>query len=170
MGHIHALERKGYLERIAGQARTFRILKPDAETVNHLPKGATEVVAIPILGNIAAGYPDHVEPAGEIGRLQIDIDTAGFSTQRQRFALQVQGESMVDAQIYEGDIVIVEPQEPHDGDVVAALIDGETTLKRYIKKENEPPYLRAENRFYPDLHPITELTIQGVAKAIVKSL
>jgi SOS-response transcriptional repressor LexA len=53
---------------------------------------------------------------------------------------------------------------------VAALIDGETTLKRYIQKKSEPPYLKAENKFYPELYPVTELTVQGVAKAVVRSL
>ena len=77
---------------------------------------------------------------------------------------------MVDAEIYDGDMVIIEPREPQNGDIVAALIDQETTLKRYIKNPGEPPYLKAENKFYPELFPITELTVQGVAKAVVRSL
>ena len=67
-------------------------------------------------------------------------------------------------------MVVIEPREPRDGDIVAALIDGETTLKRYMQKGNEPPYLKAENKFYPELYPINELTVQGVAKAVVRSL
>jgi len=131
---------------------------------------ATEVVDIPVMGDIAAGYPDRVEPAGEIGRLQVDIQSAGFSSRRRSFALQVRGESMVDAEIYDGDMVIIEPRDAYDGDIVAALIDGETTLKRYIQKGGEPPYLKAENKFYPELYPVTELCVQGVAKAVVRSL
>ena len=77
---------------------------------------------------------------------------------------------MVDAEIYDGDRVIIEPKEAHDGDIVAALIDGEVTLKRLISKTGEPPYLKAENKNYPELHPLNELEIQGVAKAIVRSL
>ena len=170
MGHLRALERKGVIERIAGQARTFRIQRPNQDDFDDLPEDATEVVDIPIYGDIAAGYPDRVEPAGEIGRLQVDIRNAGHGNRRSSFALQVRGESMVDAEIYEGDMVIVEPREPRDGDIVAALIDGETTLKRYIKKRGEPPYLKAENKFFAELYPITELTVQGVAKAVVRSL
>jgi len=169
MGHLRALERKGAIERIAGQARTFRILGREEEGPG-LPEDAVEVVDIPIYGDIAAGYPDRVEPAGEIGRLQVDVRSAGYSNRRNSFALQVRGESMVDVEIYEGDMVIVEPREPRDGDIVAALIDGETTLKRYIKKPGEPPYLKAENKFYPELYPVTELSVQGVAKAVVRSL
>ncbi len=170
MGHLRALEKKEMIKRIAGQARTFRINRPDAPDMPEIPEDATEVVDIPVVGAIAAGYPDRVEPAGEIGRLQVDIQSAGFSSRRRSFALQVRGESMIDAEINDGDMVIIEPREAYDGDIVAALIDGETTLKRYIKKPGEPPYLKAENKFYPELYPITELCIQGVAKAVVRSL
>lgn len=170
MGHLKALERKEAITRIPGQARTFRINRSETDEQPDIPEEATEVIDIPVVGAIAAGYPDRVEPAGEIGRLQVDIQTAGFSRRRKSFALQVRGESMVDAEIYDGDMVVLEPREARDGDIVAALIDGETTLKRYIQKRGEPPYLKAENKFYPELYPINELTVQGVAKAIVRSL
>lgn len=170
MGHLRALEKKGALERIPGQARTFRINRPNKPDFDNIPEDASEVVDIPIVGDIAAGYPDRVEPAGEIGRLQVGIDQVGFGNRRRSFALQVRGDSMVDAEIYEGDMVVVEPREARDGDIVAALIDGETTLKRFIKKGSEPPYLKAENKFYPELNPVNELTVQGVAKAVVRSL
>jgi repressor LexA len=170
MGHLRALEKKEMIERIPGQARTFRIHRPDSPDMPNIPLDATEVVDIPVMGAIAAGYPDRVEPAGEIGQLQVDIQSAGFSSRHRSFALQVRGESMVDAEIYDGDMVIIEPREPRDGDIVAALIDGETTLKRYIQKAGEPPYLKAENKFYPELYPIAELCIQGIAKAVVRSL
>lgn len=170
MGHLRALERKSVLERIPGQARTFRINRPDAPDFNEIPEDATEVVDIPIVGDIAAGYPDRVEPAGEIGRLQVDIQHAGHGNRRRSFALQVRGDSMVDAEIYEGDMVVIEQREARDGDIVAALIDGETTLKRFIQKVGEPPYLKAENKFYPELYPVNELAVQGVAKAVVRSL
>ena len=170
MGHLRALEKKDVIERITGQARTFRIHHHDTPEVSEMPNNATEVVDIPIMGDIAAGYPDRVEPSGEIGRLQVDIASAGFSKRHRSFALQVRGDSMVDAEIYDGDMVVVEPRDPQDGDIVAALIDGETTLKRYIQKNGEPPYLKAENKFYPELYPINDLTVQGVAKAVVRSI
>jgi len=170
MGHLRALEKKDAIERITGQARTFRIHHHDTPEVSEMPNNATEVVDIPIMGDIAAGYPDRVEPSGEIGRLQVDIASAGFSKRHRSFALQVRGESMVDAEIYDGDMVVVEPRDPQDGDIVAALIDGETTLKRFIQKNGEPPYLKAENKFYPELYPINDLTVQGVAKAVVRSI
>ena len=170
MGHLRALEKKSHIQRIPGQARTFRIHHPNIVKMPTIPENTTDVANIPIMGSIAAGYPDRVEPAGEVGQLQVDIQTAGDFRHYRSFALQVRGESMIDAEIHDGDNVIVEPREPRDGDIVAALIDGETTLKRYIHKQGEPPYLKAENRLYPELHPVNELCIQGVAKAIVRSL
>lgn len=168
MGHLKALERKGYISRVPGQARTFRI-NLDLES-DHQPEEAFDVVDIPIYGSIAAGYPDGVESAGEIGRLQIDVETAGIRRSRRNFALKVRGESMVDAGIFDGDTVIVEQAHPRDGEIVAALIDGETTLKRFVSKNGRSPYLKAENRLYPELHPISELVIQGVARAVVRHL
>ena len=174
MGHLRALERKGAIQRIPGQARTFKINRPDQTNSpldeSTLPENASEVVDIPVYGAIAAGYPDRVESSGAVGKIQVDIQNAGFSNRKQSFALEVRGDSMVDAEIYDGDRVIIEPKEAHDGDIVAALIDGEVTLKRLIRKTGEPPYLKAENKNYPELHPLNELEIQGVAKAIVRSL
>ena len=135
-----------------------------------LPESAIPLVTLPVVGAIAAGYPDRVESAGDFNQLQVDLGTAGGSSFTQRFALEVRGDSMIDANILDGDIVIIEPRSAVDGDIVAALIDQETTLKRYIQKGNEPPYLKAENVHYPELYPVAELEIQGVAKAVVKSL
>lgn len=168
MGHIRALERKGYISRVPGQARTFRMAIDLNE--EHRPAEALEVVEIPIYGSIAAGYPDGVEASGEIGRLQIDAETAGVRRMRRSFALQVRGESMIDVGILDGDTVIIEQCPPRDGDIVAALIDGETTLKRFINKPGRAPYLKAENRNYPELHPVAELVIQGVARSVVRKL
>jgi repressor LexA len=167
MGHLRALERKGVISRVPGQARAYRVTFDPAD---EQPAEAAQVIDIPIYGSIAAGYPEGVEPAGEIGRLQIDVDTVGVRRSRRAFALKVRGESMLDAGIFEGDVVILEQRPPDHGDVVAALIDGETTLKRFIQRPGKPPYLKAENPDYEDLHPVADLVIQGVAKAVVRSL
>jgi repressor LexA len=168
MGHLKALERKGYISRVAGQARTFKI-NFDLNEDNQ-PGEALDVIEIPIYGSIAAGYPDGVESGGAVGRLQIDAETAGIRRSRRTFALRVRGESMIDVGIFDGDTVIVEQCLPKDGDIVAALIDGETTLKRFMNKSGRPPYLKAENRNFPELHPVSELVIQGVARSIVRNL
>ncbi len=170
MGHLRALEKKGYISRIPGQARTFRITYQHED--DQKPEDAMDVVEfdMEVLGQIAAGYPDGVETTGEITRIQMDEATAKIHRSRRSFALKVRGDSMVDAGIYEGDIVIIEPRLPNNGDIVAALIDGETTLKRFIQEGGNSPYLKAENSRYPELHPVAELVIQGVANAVVRSL
>ena len=73
----------------------------------------------------------------------------------------------VDAHICDGDTAVLEFREPRKGDIVAALIDGETTLKRFVVK-NGKPFLKAENESYPDLIPAQELVVQGVLVAIVR--
>lgn len=167
-GHINALKRKGYISRIDKQARTYRI---NYQTDDEAPSHSMEVVDIPLYGSIPAGYPDGIESGGEIGRLQIDIETAGLRRSRRSFALKVRGDSMINAGIYDGDIVIVEPGMPENEQVVAALIDGETTLKRFINPgQGKSPYLKAENPDYPELHPVQELVIQGVVRAVVRHL
>ncbi len=168
VGHLRALERKGFLERQPHQARAFRLRLPeDSEpgSDDHL-----DVVDIPVMGNIAAGYPDRVESGGQIDTLQVDTFTARQRRNRRTFAIRVRGESMINAGIEDGDTVVVEAREPKDGEIVAALIDGETTLKRFIRPQGNPPYLKAENPDYPELYPVDELLVQGVATSIVRRL
>ena len=75
---------------------------------------------------------------------------------------------MIGAHILDGDIVILEDrQTAKNGDIVAALIDGETTLKRYVVERGRP-YLKAENPKYPNQIPARELRIQGVMRALVR--
>ena len=75
---------------------------------------------------------------------------------------------MIDAHIVSGDTVVLEHREPRKGDIVAALIDGETTLKRYVINDGKP-FLQAENEDFPDLIPARELIVQGVMIALLRS-
>jgi len=169
VGHLRALERKGYLDRQPHQARAFRLRVPDSQAASR-SADMIDVVEIPVLGNIAAGYPDRVESGGQIDTLQVDAFTARQRRLRRTFAIRVRGESMINAGIQDGDTVVVEAREPKDDDIVAALIDGETTLKRYIQKQGHLPYLKAENPDYPELYPVDELIVQGVATSVVRKL
>ena len=75
---------------------------------------------------------------------------------------------MIGAGIIERDVVILEHAEPRNRDIVAALIDGDVTLKRYLI-DRGVPFLRAENPLYPDLIPARELVIQGVFRALIRT-
>lgn len=157
MSHLRALEKKGAIQRLPGKARAVAF--PDE-------LDREEIMDIPIYGRIAAGYGDDTTPEKE-GCLSIDVRSLGIQRSAKTFALKVRGESMVDAHICDGDVVIMEFREPRNGDIVAALIDGETTLKRYVM-ENGKPFLHAENKNFPDLIPARELIVQGVLVALLR--
>ena len=157
MSHLRALERKGVIKRLAGKARAV-VFPEELER--------EEIMDIPLYGSIAAGMAQDVQPEKD-GCVSIDVASVGLKPSTRVFALRVRGDSMIDAHICDGDTVVLEMREPLNGDVVAALIDGETTLKRYIV-ERGTPYLQAENEMYPDLIPLRELVIQGVMVALVR--
>ncbi len=158
MSHLRALERKGAIQRIRGKARA--VIFPE-----ELDRG--EILDIPIYGSIAAGMAQDVEQEKQ-GCISIDITALGIPRHTRTFALKVRGDSMIDAHICSGDTVILEFREPRKGDIVAALIDGETTLKRFVIEKGKP-FLRAENPDFPDLIPARELIIQGVLIALLRN-
>ena len=123
-------------------------------------------VHIPILGMIPAGNPSDQEQQSD-RCVSIDEDTLQLPKNARTFALEVRGDSMIDAHIVDGDFVIMELRDPNHRDIVAALIDGETTLKRFLVQKGKP-FLRAENSKYPDLIPAHELVIQGVFRALLR--
>ena len=156
MQYIDALERKGFLERHAGKARALIT-----------PAMKVRIADVPIYGQIPAGMSALTEQTIE-GHVSLDTRSANVSKNRGTFALRVRGDSMIGAHILDGDIVIFEDsKEVHNGDIVAALIDGETTLKRYVI-EHGHPYLKAENPSYPNLIPARELRIQGVMVSLIR--
>lgn len=154
--HLVALEKKGFLNRAGGRARSIMLNEPRP------PRW----LDIPVLGAIPAGFPD--ASAGESERcIRVDADAIQLPKNSRTFALEVRGDSMIDAGILDRDVVILELAPPRPRDIVAALIDGETTLKRYLVK-NGKPFLHAENPRYPDLIPARELVIQGVFRALIR--
>ena len=156
MQYLAALERKGFLDRHPRKARALIT-----------PAMKVRITDIPIYGQIAAGMSALTEQTIE-GHVSLDAHSANISRNRSTFALCVRGDSMIGAHIVDGDIVILEEsKEVHNGDIVAALIDGETTLKRYVV-EHGRPYLKAENPRYPNLIPARELKIQGVMVSLIR--
>lgn len=157
MGHLRALEKKGAIERHAGIARA--VVFPGF-------RDRPEIVDVPVYGQIAAGLATDEEQQID-GCISVDIQTLGIPRNARTFALKVRGDSMIDAHIISGDYVILEVRNPQPRDIVAALIDGETTLKRYLIR-NGSPFLKAENQDYPDLIPAQELVIQGVMVTLIR--
>ncbi len=158
--HLDALKRKGFIESDPGKARALRVTSP-------LAKLRSRIVDIPLFGAIPAGIPEAREQDAE-GCVTVDVESIGFKPTRNTFALRVTGDSMIGRHILDGDIVVLEHgPEPCPGQIVAALVDRESTLKTFVVK-NGKPYLRAENPKYPALIPAEELVIQGVFKALIR--
>jgi hypothetical protein len=113
--------------------------------------------------SIQAGWPE------ETGDGCVTLDAAAvLKANRRSFALRVRGQSMIGAGIYDGDVVVGEfTPEARPGAVVVALIDGESTLKRFVLQQGKS-YLASENPNYPDLVPLSELVIQGVVHTVVR--
>src|ERR1700724_1280266 len=156
MQYIATLERKGFINRHARKARALIT-----------PVQKVRITDIPIYGQIPAGMATLTEQTVE-GHISLDTHSVNASKNGRTFALRVRGDSMIDAHILDGDIVILEDRKDvQSGDIVAALIDGETTLKRYVG-EHGRSYLKAENPRYPNLIPARELKVQGVMVSLVR--
>ena len=121
---------------------------------------------IPLRGVVVAGRPTRGEET-ESGCISVDLSTIGISPNARTFALRVRGDSMIGAHILDGDTIVLEMKPAHDGAIVAALVDGESTLKRYFVRRGTP-YLKAENPKYQDVIPARELVIQGVVVAVFR--
>jgi repressor LexA len=158
--HLEALKRKGFIESEPGKVRSLRITSP-------LAKLRGRIMHIPRFGSIPAGLAQNREQEAD-GCVSVDIESIGFKPTRNTFALRVTGDSMIGRHVLDGDIVLLEHgPEPRHGEMVAALIDGGSTLKTFLRRNNKP-YLKAENPKYPDLIPAEELMIQGVFKALIR--
>src|ERR1700745_915791 len=156
MQYIATLERKGFLDRHARKARSL---------VTPVQKG--RITASPIYGQTPAGMATLTEQT-VLGHVSLDTRSANASKNARMFALKVRGDSMVNAHILDGDIVILDDRkEARNGDIGAALIVGETTLKRFVV-EHGRPYLRAENPRYPDQRPAHDLRIQCVMVSLIR--
>jgi repressor LexA len=125
-------------------------------------------VQLPLFASIPAGLPDQFEGGEAPEMLRFIPTTLGISNPGKAFAVRVRGDSMIDAGIFSGDIVVLEHKEAKPGDIVAALIDGENTLKRLVK-DNGRVYLKAENENYPNLVPLEKLDIQGVVVSVLRT-
>ena len=127
MQYLGVLQRKGFLDRHARKARALIT-----------PIQKVRITDIPIYGQIPAGMATLTEEAIE-GHVSLDASSANASKNNRTFALRVRGDSMIEAHIVDGDIVILEDRkDAQSGDIVAALIDGETTLKRYVVEHGRP--------------------------------
>jgi len=139
------------------------ILRQDA--TGRLLPSAILTGGLRLLGTIQAGFPS---PAEEELIDTLSLDEFLIRNPEASYLVKVTGDSMVEAGIMPGDMVIVERgREPRSGDVVIAQVDGQWTLK-YFEKNQGRVVLRAANKKYPPIHPQNELVIGGVVTANVR--
>jgi repressor LexA len=172
--HIAALIRKGVLTQDTGKARSLRssITGDSPDSTSRRPharrnSASHRTAEIPIFGSIPAGFAQERQQESQ-GCVIVDLDELQLKPTPRTFALRVHGESMIGRGILDGDLVLLEHgQEPRAGEIVAALIDGQSTLKTFLI-QNRKPFLKAENPKYPNLIPADELMVQGVFRALIR--
>lgn len=149
--NLNALEDAGYIKRDANLKRTIRI-SGSAESVNHIPLIGTVTAGVPILAT--QQIEDYIALSGVSGN--------------NLFALHIKGDSMINAGIYDGDIVIVEQCPVADnGEIVVALIDEEATVKRFYKEKGHFRLQPENDKYEPII--VEECTILGRVKTLIRS-
>lgn len=154
--HIRLLLEKGVLVRDWNKRRSLALAEEDR------PAGAVE---IPLAGRIAAGQPIDVEPEGESVAVPEALTRKG-----QNYVLRVSGHSMVDDGIHDGDFVVVNRREKAaNGEMVAALVNGEATLKRiYNEGDGRIRLQPANDRMAPIYAAEGDVKVQGVVVGLMR--
>jgi repressor LexA len=196
--YLEQLQELGYIERDGRVSRGIRLVRPFSEiaspvagaaraaaasirqSVANVRQAASELLQIPILGRIVAGAPIPVPPSDFSyydAESMVDVASSllpGRERTSDLFALEVQGDSMIDAMVYEGDIVILKPaKEAHNGEMVAVWLNDrdETTLK-YFYLENGRVRLQPAN---PTMQPIyiedpSVVEVQGKVVMVIRQV
>jgi len=161
--HISVLESKGYLKRGFNQSRSLELAPKYLQEQQRRPKPVS--LEVPLVGRIAAGAPVEAMEQREV------LNFADFAGNKDTFALEVRGESMIDDHICDGDLILVERiQEAHDGDIVVALVSGsDTTLKRFYREPGDMVRLQPANAaLKPIVVPSRDVQIQGRLLAVLR--
>ncbi len=154
--HIKAIEKKGYIRTEQNKSRAIVILEQTSELTG-------ESLSIPLVGRIAAGVPITAE---ENIDEYLAFPKSMFSNGTY-FALQVKGDSMINGGIHNGDIAIIKQQQAADnGEIIAALLEDEATLKR-LKISGSKIQLMPENEAYKPI-AVENLTVLGVLAALFR--
>ncbi|WP_238163204.1 transcriptional repressor LexA [Kribbella capetownensis] len=161
--HLAALEDKGFLRRSPSVSRPIdvRMFLQDSPS----RQSGEDSVPVPVVGDIAAGTPiaavEHVDDVLQLPR--------GLTGRGNVFGLRVRGESMIDAAICDGDIVVVRQQsEAHSGQIVAAMIDEEATVKVY-RRRNGHVYLEPRNPAYEVIDGDNAVVL-GIVVSVLRSV
>jgi len=157
--HLNGLQEKGYIQK-DDTPRGIKLLDSVRQKLE------ANTISLPVMGAIPAGGPVASE---EYVDSWVNVDASRIKNPKNSFMLRVTGESMINAGIYEGDLLIADSKkQAKAGDIVIALVDGGNTVKRFIKKDGAY-YLQAENPEYEDIYPVGQLEIQGVVTGLLRT-
>ncbi|GAA1716143.1 transcriptional repressor LexA [Kribbella yunnanensis] len=161
--HLTSLEDKGFLRRSPSVSRPIDVRTFLPESVSREDNGSN--VPVPVVGDIAAGTPiSAIEHVDDVMQLPRELTGRGNV-----FGLRVRGESMIDAAICDGDIVVVRQQhEAHSGQIVAAMIDEEATVKVY-KRRNGHVFLEPRNPAFEVIDG-DNAAILGIVVSVLRSV
>jgi repressor LexA len=160
---LDILEEKGLIRRGDNSGRAIELVIPDSEIGNVIPVGKTQF--IPLVGSIAAGVPITADQMVE-ETMPLPESLVGSG---ELFMLKVKGESMIDAAICDGDFVVIRQQkDANNGEIVAAMIDGEATVKTFSRKSGKVWLLPANDAFEPI--DGTHCEILGKVTAVLRSV
>ncbi|MEO6913247.1 MAG: transcriptional repressor LexA [Candidatus Baltobacteraceae bacterium] len=154
--HLKTLERRGMISRDPTKPRALR---------SEVDRPITETIVMPIVGKVAAGTPITAQEnlEGEF------VLPAAFARSSNAFMLRVQGDSMIDAAILDGDLIMVHPQPTaNNGEIIVAMLEGEATVKRFYKEAGRVR-LQPENRTMEPIYA-SDVTIVGRVEAVVRKL
>jgi len=154
--HLKVLEERGFIKRLSNRARSIRILQREQPF---------QSPSLPLLGYVAAGNPiEAVVHSDEVSVPEM------FLTPGTNYVLRVEGDSMVDQHIEDGDLIVVEQRDhAQNGETVVALVDGEdATLKRYYREGSQIRLQPANEKMSPILVDESRLKIQGIVVGLMR--
>ena len=166
---VSALEERGYIRRLANRARAIKILKPVTSAAADLGRSvaaAADAVSLPLLGKIAAGTP--IEALSDPSN-QVEVP-ASMLGRGEHFALEIVGDSMMEAGILDGDTVVIERAETaNHGDIVVALIQKQEATLKTLLKEPGRIGLQAENPVYETRYfQADDVEVQGRLTGLIR--
>ena len=183
---ITALEERGFIKRLANRARAIEILKlPDSDSnkgfkprviegkldPNQQENSGREAInslELPVMGRIAAGTP--IEAISHSSH-NVAVPGTMLSNSGNHYALEVKGDSMIDAGINDGDVVVIHEQQQADtGDIVVALIEGQEATLKKLRKKGSSIALEAANPLYETrVYRDEQVKIQGRLVGLIRS-
>ena len=173
---ISALEERGFLRRLPNRARALEVIRmpertepkraaPSRAPARAVPEPANDVVEVPLHGRIAAGVP--IEAIEGTSTLSVPAALLGSG---EHYALEVSGDSMVEAGILDGDYALIRRQEvARDGEIVVALVDDAEATLKYFRREGAMVRLDPANRAYdPQRYAPAQVRVQGKLTGLLR--